>query len=242
MSQKINLDTSLGDFVAQYPHSRELFNYFDLDYCCKGEQNVVVAAKEKNIDLGEFESLLKLVLERVPNTEKYKSWTNESLTNIVNHIEAVHHSLTWGILTTIDMLLNKLMQVHGEKHGDFLHPLQSLIINFKLELEEHMSQEENVVFPAIRKLEEASNSNSPMPEKELALVQESIKNLKSDHEKAGEILSQIKVMTKNFELPDYACASFVKFYADLETLQDDLHAHIHLENTVLFPKLMKLVS
>ena len=239
MSQKINLDKSLGEFVAQYPQSRELFNTFDLDYCCGGEKKISVAAKEKNIDLNEFESLLQKIVERIPDTEKYKSWTNESLINIVENIEKVHHSLAWQKLDSIEILLNKLIQVHGEKHGDFIFHLKSIFIDFKQKLEKHLHTEENIVFAYVRKSDASSVAEEEKFVKVFGLNKKSIEELQQEHEEAGEFLHQIKSFTSNYGLPDYACASFAKLYEDLETLEDDLHAHIHLENTVLFPKLIK---
>jgi len=242
MSEKINLDTSLGDFVAQYPQSRELFNSFGLDYCCGGNANLIMAAKSKNIDLNEFELLLQSIVERVPNTDKYKSWQNESLTNIVNHILQVHHSFAWEKLASIEILLDKLIEVHGEKHGDFLQKLKDIFVEFRAKLEKHLKTEENVVFPYVLKLDESLSSHSEPLYLDSNITRETIGRLQKEHEEAGESLSNIKKFTTNYELPDYACASFAKLYYDLEALEDDLHAHIHLENTVLFPRVMEYVE
>ena len=91
-------------------------------------------------------------------------------------------------------------------------------------------------------MEAPSTAKAPETYNAFASMKETIKNLRIEHEEAGDILTQIKEYTSNYQLPDYACASFAKFYSDLEELQDDLHAHIHLENTILFPRLMVLID
>lgn len=244
MSEKINFDTSLGDFVAEYPQSRDVFTRYDLDYCCGGKKNLVVAAKEKNIDLNEFESLLQKVITEAPPTDKNRKWIDESLTDIVNHIENTHHVFTREKLESTEFLLDKLIAVHVEKSGDFLLRLKNMFMDFKRKLEKHLEDEEDVLFKYIRQLDE-SNSLSRMSI-ERPLVTEGIDtlilDLEKDHEEAGDILVQIRNFTSNYELPEYGCASFLKLYADMEALEYDLHIHIHLENTVLLPKLKKAIS
>lgn len=250
MSKKVNLDASLGEFVIDYPQSREIFENFELDYCCGGKKNLAVAAKEKNIDLEEFQSLLQKIVDEKPRIGRNKSWTNESLNNIVNHVEEDHHKFAWEKLHSIELVLNKLINVHGEKHGDFLLELKNIFIKFKEKLEKHLKLEEDIIFSYVRELDEASSSSRQYQwqkqEHKLAekfyLTKETIELLQAEHEEAGEMLRQIKSFTSNYELPDYACASFVKLYADLESLEDDLHTHINLENTVLFPKIIKLIE
>lgn len=242
MSKKINFDTSLGEFVAQYPQTRDVFERYELDYCCGGKKNIEVAAKEKNIDLNEFESLLQKIIDVAPDTEKNKNWTDESLINIVNHIQKVHHVLAWEKLASIKILLNRLIQVHGEKHGDFLFRLENIFEKFKIKLENHLKMEEDIVFDYVRKLDKSLKIDSELPIKNPDFTKETLEILQKEHEEAGEILKQIKSFTSNYELPDYACASFAKLYSDLETLEDDLHIHINLENTVLFPRLEKLLD
>lgn len=244
MSEKINFDTSLGDFVAEYPQSRDIFTRYDLDYCCGGKKNLVIAAKEKNIDIGEFESLLKKVIEEAPPTDKNKKWMNESLTDIVNHIENTHHVFTREELESTEFLLDKLISVHAEKHGDFLPRLKNMFMDFKRKLEKHLKDEEEIFFKFVRQFDESiSSSKIPVG---CASVTEGldtfILDLEKDHEEAGEILAQIRDFTSNYELPEYGCASFLKLYADMEALEYDLHIHIHLENTVLFPKLKKALG
>jgi len=231
MSEKINFDTSLGEFAAQYPQVRDILENYELDYCCGGEKNIKVAAKEKNIDLASFESLLQKIIGEASPTEKNKKWADEPLVDIVDHIQKTHHALAWEKLSSIKIVLGILIHVHGEKHGDFLQNLANIFDNLKTKLEKHLKVEEDIVFAYVRN-----------PDKANGCTKQLLADLQKEHQETAEILNQIKSFTSNYELPDYACASFAKMYADLETLTDDLHAHIHLENTVLYPRLEKLLG
>jgi regulator of cell morphogenesis and NO signaling len=37
-------------------------------------------------------------------------------------------------------------------------------------------------------------------------------------------------------VPDDACATYAVCLQELEAFERDLHAHVHLENNILFPK------
>lgn len=242
MTKKINFDKSLGEFVAQYPQVRDLIESYDLDYCCGGKKNIEVAAKEKNIDLDEFESLIQIIIDKTADTEKTKDWTNESLVDIVDHIQKTHHEFTWKILASSKSVLNKLVHVHGEKHGDFLAQLEIIFENFKIKLEKHLKLEEDVVFDYVRKFDKSLNISGDELIKNSDCTIELLELLQKEHEETAERLAEIKSFTSNYELPDYACASFAKLYSDLETLEDDLHLHINLENSLLFPRLEKILE
>ena len=59
-----------------------------------------------------------------------------------------------------------------------------------------------------------------------------------EHDEAGNSLKQIKQLTNNYTLPPHACNTFKALYHNLKEFQDDLHIHIHLENNILFPKVL----
>lgn len=242
MPAEVNFDTSMGEFVVKYPQTRDVFKKFALDYCCAGQKSITQAVQEQSIDWVQFKAALQKMIDEVPKDEKIKNWENESLTDIINHVEKKHHAFLWGKLASTEFLLNKLIEVHVKKHGDFLIGLKDLFLGFKDKLERHLSSEENTVFSYIKELEESASSNTAQPAAEKRFAKELIKTLRQDHEETAELLRQIKSYTSSYELPDYACASFIKLYSDLETIEDDLHEHIHLENSLLFPKIEKIIE
>ncbi len=61
-----------------------------------------------------------------------------------------------------------------------------------------------------------------------------------EHDAAGDILRNMREITKDYAVPENACPSFQALYFGLEELEKDLHRHIHLENNVLFPDAVKL--
>jgi regulator of cell morphogenesis and NO signaling len=56
-----------------------------------------------------------------------------------------------------------------------------------------------------------------------------------EHDDAGEALRRLRELTNGFQPPADACNTYRALFDGLKDLEEDLHRHIHLENSVLFP-------
>lgn len=105
-----------------------------------------------------------------------------------------------------------------------------------MELETHLTDEETIQYPAIRKY---LNSNDKADlEKAIKIID----NLKDEHTAAGDILKQLREVTNDYAIPDDVCETFVLTYQKLQEMESDIFHHIHLENNILFPKLEGLMK
>jgi regulator of cell morphogenesis and NO signaling len=64
--------------------------------------------------------------------------------------------------------------------------------------------------------------------------------MEAEHDSAGQALSDIRRITRDFEIPEYACVTYRALMNGLQEFEQDLHLHIHLENNVLFPRAIQL--
>lgn len=240
MKEKINIDTTLGDFVAMHPKSRKVFEKLGFDYCCGGKQDIKSAAKDKKVKLKDLLSSLDVAINETPEKIEEKIWIDEPLNKLVDHILDTHHSFMHKELPYISKLMHKVTLAHAEKHGDFLNWLNSIYQNFKNNLEEHLNIEENILFPYIIKLEKYKKSKKPIFETKK--FKKIIDLLSAEHDVAGDALSEMRELTSDYVLPLDACKSFEELYEHLQALEDDLHKHVHLENTVLFPRVVVLIN
>jgi regulator of cell morphogenesis and NO signaling len=58
--------------------------------------------------------------------------------------------------------------------------------------------------------------------------------MRFEHEQHGEALEGLSALTDGIVPPSGACNTWRALYLGLATLGDDLVAHIHLENNILF--------
>lgn len=240
MKEKIDINTTLGDFVAYYPKSRKVFEKLGFDYCCGGKQDIKAAAKDKKVKLKDLISELEAAINKTPEKNEEKIWIDEPLSKVVNHILSTHHTFMHDELPYIAKLMNKVTLAHSEKHCEFLNWLNSIYQNFKNNLEEHLNIEETVLFPYILELEKSKKHKKPnMETKKFKKI---IDLLSAEHDVAGDALAEMRELTSDYVLPLDACKSFEELYEHLQALEDDLHKHVHLENTILFPRVVVLIN
>jgi regulator of cell morphogenesis and NO signaling len=60
-----------------------------------------------------------------------------------------------------------------------------------------------------------------------------------EHDRAGELLAELRTIAADYSVPDDGCASYRALYAGLEELEADTHQHIHKENNLLFPTVVE---
>jgi regulator of cell morphogenesis and NO signaling len=242
MSENVNIDTSLGDFVARYPKTRKVFEKYSIDYCCGGTRKIKEAIEESNLDLNDFFIDLDTILNEtsIQEKEEEKVWVDEPFADIANHIESKHHAFLRQELPYIEELMSKILKVHGEKHGDFLFELDKVFKVLKEDLTKHLDDEEANLFPFVKTLDSITKEEIISIDKNK--FEEIIGLLSNEHDDAGAALSKMRELTSNYILPQDACVSFATLYEHLEALEDDLHKHVHLENSVLFPRVLALIN
>lgn len=230
-----NINNKIGDIVVQYPAVIDIFKEYGIDFCCGGDRSLGAALKES--DLNENE-----VLTRINNSydeyirsvnKKDIDWTVAPIMDLVNHIVNRYHAYLNTNLLKISDLTTKIYKVHGLNHPE-LAEVHKLFNMLKMELEAHTIKEENVQYPAIEKFEKSKN------ESDLNKAIEIIKELNEDHAHAGSILKRLRLVTTNYIVPEDGCTTYYLTYEKLQELEADTFEHIHLENNILFPRLMGL--
>ena len=69
---------------------------------------------------------------------------------------------------------------------------------------------------------------------------EAIRVLEAEHDRAGELLDELRDATGGFTPPVWACATTRALYQGFAELESEMHVHIHLENNVLFPRAIRM--
>jgi regulator of cell morphogenesis and NO signaling len=97
-------------------------------------------------------------------------------------------------------------------------------------------KEERVLFPAIHALA-AGRTQFPF-----GPVANPIRMMIAEHDRAGELLAELRSATGAYAVPADGCTSFRSLYDRLAALEEDTHLHVHKENHVLFPDALRLAE
>ena len=222
---------TLGEIVAQDFRTATLFKQAGIDFCCGGKKTLQQACSEKEIDASILIHELT-VLEQDPqnHAHNFKDW---DLGFLSDYIVNTHHKYVLKMLPELVFYTQKIAQAHGEHHPELVE-VAELFNKINTELLQHLKNEEDVLFPAIKQAITAHSTDTKK------VIESEIHRMNGEHEFAGGAMDKINQITKGYKLPNDACNTYSVTFKLLEQFEDDLHIHVHLENNILFPKALKL--
>lgn len=232
MSVTFTQSDRLGDVVVKFPQAGEIFKQHRIDFCCGGNQLLGMAIEEHGVD---GVSLLKELNESYAEAQRQGveivDWSAVPMQQLIAHIVNTHHAYLQQVFPPLAELTTKILRVHGH-HRAVLSPVHRLFAQLRMDMEEHMIQEEETVFPQIIDYED-----NPSAEK-LEAVINAVEDLDREHEQAGNLVKELRTVTDNYALPEDACGTYAYVFQKLQELEADIFQHIHLENNVLFVHLL----
>ena len=242
MTIQIDGTTTVRELVGHYPQTRPVLEQHGIDYCCGGGQALADVARQRGLELSALASELQQALACPPSPSAAvdRDWYAASLAELVQHIVSVHHAYLKQALPRLRTLLATVLSAHSARHGDMLGQVRTLYDALHAELSSHMLKEEQVLFPYVVAMEECARDGAPMPPAMFGTVRNPVRQMEHEHEEAGSVLSRLRAVTGNYQLPEDACATFAALYQELQQMEADLHQHIHLENNILFPRVIEL--
>ena len=221
----------IGSIVAKLPKASTVFREYHIDFCCGGDRPLAEAIKEQNLD--EQEVLLKLdqVYEDTKNlVSDGQDWWAMPYSDFIDYVVNTHHAYLHTALPKISDLVTKILRVHGSHHPE-LARVYKLFHTLKMDLDQHLIKEEEILFPMIEEYDENPTAD------QLAKIVAVIEELESEHVDAGDIIKELQTVTNDYAVPADGCSTYRATYEKLHEMEGDLFEHIHLENNILFPRL-----
>jgi regulator of cell morphogenesis and NO signaling len=163
----------------------------------------------------------------------------QSLKDLTRYIVEVHHSDLRSELPSLGRTTAKLENFHDASHPE-IAPLRRALSRLTDELYAHMKKEETILFPAIRRMEQALEEKNGLPAARFGSIRNPIWMMEQEHNGIISILREIRALTRDYTLSDPECEMYRVLSHALQALETDIFDHIELENNVLFPKAMLL--
>lgn len=224
---------TVGEVVADDFRTAEVFKKAGIDFCCGGKQGVNEACARHGIEFSHLQKEIKdVTLLPVSPSMNYREWEPGFL---MDYIVNTHHKYTEKTLPELKFYTRKIADVHGSNHPELVEVAHKFA-QVHDELANHLKREEEVFFPWVREM-----IANPTPKISKKLIEEH-SALHSEHDFAGSTMDDINKITKGYLLPEEACNTYRVCFKLLEQFEDDLHTHVHLENNILFPKVMQLIE
>jgi len=229
---KINsLNLTIGDILGKFPASKGVFEEHHIPYFSLGDCQMREVGNNAGMVFEEIRA-------RKPKDYIPLRTDHWSITFTIDYIIQNHHLYVKETIPEIYSLIEHLSLAHASSQPQ-LPMIQERFLEFSRELTDHMKDEEEVVFPSFKKLEESNDSVAS--EEDQSLV-DAISWIEEDHVLSGSNLKLLRKFCNNYKAPEESSPGFKILYEELIKFESDLHFHMHLENNVLFSKVMKLIQ
>jgi regulator of cell morphogenesis and NO signaling len=228
MAEVIHLDYRLIPIIGR----------FGIEYGF-GNKTVAEVCIENNINVWFF-------LEIINSYHNHEYFPGKQLQNfdvhlIIDYLSNTHkyylNSKIPEIQGYIDEMERKVPQVHIEK----IKLLNGFFKGYKTELNEHLLNEDKLVFPYVLALEQALETKKIPDELLYKIKNEPIEKYERNHNNIEIKLSDLKNLIMKF-LPPVLCKGLCQqLLTELFRLESDLNNHTRIEDKVLVPK-VKLIE
>ena len=225
-----SLNLSINEILKHFPSAIDVLEQHGIPYYKFGSNRLREISKDARIIYEEIQEEQQFIINPL-RTDKW------SISFTVDYIINNHHTYVKETIPEIESLIEHLEQAHAATHPQ-LPMIRQRFAEFKNELVEHLEDEENVVFPSFKKLEEAIQNNSD----KLEGFDDSISWMEEDHILTGTTLKSMRNFCNNYIAPANSSPGFQILFEELRKFELDMHFHMHLENNVLFTKVVEALS
>lgn len=232
LNKSIMIDPTqtVGQLVAEDFRRGAALRSFGIDFCCGGGKSLEEACARKGVNVAAVQAALEASDARHPgtNAHRFSQWSPAFL---AQYIVEEHHTYVRDTLPVLVAFASKVAKVHGDGYPANT-VIADLVVELRDEMEAHLEKEERDTFPLVGRLADLRVDE----------VQALLRSLEHEHEHVGGVMAQIRSLTEAYTPPLWACATWRALWAKLEEFEADLHAHVHLENNILFPKIRAALS
>jgi len=217
----LDLQTPVATLVLDHSECAAVFARHRIDYCCKGKQPLAEACATLGLNAQTIAEELELAIAR--RTDRTAPDPRAlSTRDVIVRLIAPHHQYLHRTMPFVQGLATKVARVHGDREPA-LRDVARLVETLFATLQAHLAEEEHVLFPAL--LHGRIEAARPL-----------LRAMKSEHEQVGEMLSELRATAADYVPPEWACTSYRTLMKELDHLEADTLAHVHLENHVLLPR------
>jgi regulator of cell morphogenesis and NO signaling len=226
---------TVGELVADDFRTAAVFEEFGIDFCCSGRRTLEDACRAAAADPVAVGHALTALPAATEADDDAARWP---IPRLIDFIVSTHHAYVRSAMPAILRHLEKLVEVHGVRHPE-LARVTAYFEQIAADLSQHMIKEEQVLFPYVRDLAEASPTCGRM-QSPFGTVANPIRMMEREHQEVGDALRLIRELTRGHAAPEDGCTIYAITMAELRRFERDLHRHVHLENTVLFPAALRI--
>lgn len=233
------VEKTVGEIAAEFPGAPRVLEMHHIDYSIGGKRAFREACRVAGVNADEvLREIRKVTLGSSPGEE---NWKSQATGTLIEHLVEMHHRWSTENVPLIQALLERVEA--SPDHASRLPAIgriRRLFTRLEHELQQHLRKEENVLFPVILKMERCVASGLPAPRESFGSVVNPITLMESDHDADARMWEELRDLTYGYTVPEDAPESVRLLIRELARMAEAIHEHTHLENNILFPRVMQL--
>lgn len=212
------------ELTDRYPHVRYVFDRFGIS--ADLPISLSVAASQVRLPIELLLAALDHVLDGAHvGLDKL----------ILDYIETRHHTFLHRELPRLEKLFD-LVPDDDRYLAGALGELRAAFESLRVDLAEHLSIEEQILFPRLRDVDRYPRDHAADPDNRWETGRISaVAEMEREHELVDTTLKQMRELADDYTPPADASQQFIALYEALAALERDLLQHIHLENDFVWP-------
>jgi regulator of cell morphogenesis and NO signaling len=217
----MNASMTLAELAVTHPAAARIFYQNGLDFCCGGKRPVGEACRELGLDP---EAILSDISQAESAAVEEQRWDTKTIRELINFIVDHYHARLRTEIPELVAMAEKVERVHAEK-TTCPRGLREHLEAVRVSVNDHLDKEEGILFPLILS-GRGHHASGP------------IRVMEFEHREHAVNLQRTRELTRNLTAPPEACATWQALYTRLGALESELMQHIHLENNVLFQRVL----
>ncbi|AEV98304.1 hypothetical protein A4D02_22885 [Niastella koreensis] len=237
--RKIDPLSSVSDIVNNDYRTAEVFRKHGIEYCCAGKFPLQMILESQDLDVAAIIAELELSIHPIgiSHALPFENWDTGFL---IDYIVNIHHAYLKKALPDTKEQLEKFVEGHYKKFPG-LTELALVFKSLTLEMLPHLQHEEEIIFPYIRQISHAFHNKASYASLLVRTLRKPVENLMHhEHDSINKVLAQMRQLTNSYTPPEHCCTNHRVIYSKLLEIDTDLAQHMHLENTVLFPRAIEM--
>lgn len=234
---KFSSNSRLSDLIHANIGLIPVLNRFNIELGF-GDKTVIEICNEKKINTDFF-----LEIVNAYHNEHYfpqKSLMQFSAILIINYLSKTHKYYLNVLMPELDFLLNKMLDQIKLNNKTYVDLIKKFYENYKVELEQHIQDEEKNVFPFVVEIQTAFDKQIPYEKLPAEVKAFSIHEFEKEHGDLDEKLLDLKNIIIKYLPPNYNSEICHSFLMKLLYLEKDLNDHARIEDKIMVPKVIDL--
>jgi regulator of cell morphogenesis and NO signaling len=231
----------LAELAIHIPTAIVLFEKYGFNYYQHGSQTLKEACEQKGLDFNTIDKELAHLQKTQAN-----QFTMEDmdLNVLIDRINGQHHDHESEILSDIITEIRALGK-NTDTSSSQVNALEAIENKFsylKERLLGHCDKEDKVLFPMIRKIGALQKDKSTRLKGAMTEIRELVKILEMEHLESISLIAEIKDLLVNYGKAGNNSNGLFSLMTHFKDFELDFHVHIHIENNVLFPRIMEMAE